>query len=437
MLPLSTWLLLVGCAEKAPDADDTASADTADTTDTLAHEPEVCASPSVALTADGTAWIATTDHYRLWIDGFDEDEARNLATLAETAWQGFGGFFGVATGAPFQVFVAADDVGFHQLLAQDGISQPEGPGGYYEPSNGRAYLYRQPTAYYSRVLLLHELVHQYQDHVSGIGGLPFWYVEGLAEALGRHHWDGACLDLRVRPLLSWEDAAADAQAELDAGVDLTAVLSGASDSRPIAQELVRLLTSDATYADRFATWRHAVAGGTSATDLDVFAATIAPVDEVAAALTAFVPADQEPMTPVWLDWVPEGDDTAWGFGDASSAARVKASVDTFAMTTGAPTGQENVGTVYGYDATTGDIELALLAADGSVSRFAVVGGEVSWTTEAAVTPAADVVWSQSAGDDVTTVTIGGESVDLPRALPAAGGVALYAADTIFDDIRWE
>ena len=51
------------------------------------------------------------------------------------------------------------------------------------------------------MLLLHELVHQWQDAVETNGGLPVWYVEGLAEGLSRHHWDGACLQLRVRPLL--------------------------------------------------------------------------------------------------------------------------------------------------------------------------------------------------------------------------------------------
>jgi hypothetical protein len=373
-------------------------------------------------------------------DTRDEDEAENLAALAELATEGFAASFGAATAGPLEAFVAADQAGFQAQLAADGLGPVEGAGGYYEPSNGRAYLYRQPTAYYSRVLLLHELVHQWQDAVETNGGLPVWYVEGLAEALSRHHWDGTCLQLRVRPLLSWEDAGAAALAELDT-VDVAAVLAGGDVSRPTAQELVRLLTSDPIFAEGFSAWRADVGAGASATDLDAFAATIAPLDEVADAYAAWVRLDQEPMTPVWLDWIPLGAGSAYGASDVSSAARLKAGVDTFSMTTGAPTGGANVGTVYGYDPATGDIELAFVSADGSVSRFAVLAGSVAWDVLGSAPVSAPVsggvVWSQSAGEGTTTVTVGDTQVELPRTLPAAGGLALYAGEAVFEDVDWE
>lgn len=437
LLPLV--ILLASCAN--PKAGE--SADTGDTGDTaagaeLVREPQVCGSPTVDLSAAGEGYLATTEHYVLHVDGFDEDEARNLATLAETAWGGFAYFFDAEVSGPLEVWVAADETQFYAQLAEAGVAQPEGAGGYYDPGTGDAFLYRQPTAYYSRVLLLHELTHQYQDHVSGTSGLPSWYVEGLAESLGRHHWDGTCVELRVRPLLSWEDAAASAQVEIDAGVDLDAVLAGGGASRPLAQELLRLLTSRPEYATRFADWRGAVAAGTtSPTDVDALEAAVAPLAELEESLVAFVPEDQEPMSPVWYDWVPTADDAAWGFAEFSSAARVKGTVLTFSMATAAPTGAASVGTVYGYDAATGDAELALVSADGSVSRFAVLDGRVTWDVLGTVALGDDVQWSQVAGEGSTTVTLGGEQVELPRTLEAAGGLALYDADAVFDAVLWE
>ena len=437
--PLAAPLLALApaaCTDDTPPAD-TAGADPADEPSAIEEEP-VCASPDVTVTDAGTAWTVSTEHYRLSIAGFDEDEARNLGTLAELAWSGLSAAFGGDVAGPLEVFVAADQAGFEAQLAADGISGLEGAGGYYDPNSRRAYLFRQPTAYYSRVLLLHEIVHQYQDGREGIGGLPGWYVEGLAEAFSRHHWDGECLQLRVRPLLSWEDAAAAALAELDTTPpDLAAVLAGGAVSRPVAQELVRLLAGDPELAPRFTTWRDQVATDTiSATDVAAFEAAVAPVADVSTALRDFVPADQEPLSPMYLDWIPQGVDRAWGASEASAAARVKGEVDRYTMAIAWPE-SGNVGALYGYDPTTGDLELALLAPDGGVSRFAVIGGAVTWDGYGAVTPLDAPTWTQTAAADTTTVTLGDASVDLPRALPPAGGPALYGASATFTALTWE
>ena len=211
-------------------------------------------------------------------------------------------------------------------------------------------------------------------------------------------------------------------------------------SRPLSSELVRLLASDPELAPRFADWRAAVTSDeTLATDLDAFEAMIAPIDEVNEALSAFVPEDQEPLAPVWLDWIPEASDQARGFSTVSSAARVKGEINRFDMSVAWPTGGP-VGTVYGYDVSTGDIELALLSSDGSVSRFAVVAGTVTWDVYGAVAAGAageTASWSQTAGEDSTDLSIGAETVTLPRALAPAGGLAVYGAEAVFSGLSWE
>ena len=431
-------LVLSGCTGAGPGTDDANPVpdDTGGAPD-LTHEPEVCAAPEVTMVAEGDGYLATTAHYSLHIVGFDATESEDLAALAETAWLGFAAFFGVEAAGPLEVYVDADQAAFYATLARAGIGEPEGAGGYYDPGSGDAFLFRQPTAYYSRVLLLHELTHQYQDRAGGTSGLPFWYVEGLAEALGRHHWDGACLELRSRPLLSWEDYAATAQAELDGGAGVSALLSGQNASRPLAQELVRMLTSQPEFVEGFSEWRAAVAAGASASDSEALAEAVGDPEVLDDAMVDWVPNDQEPMAPVYLDWVPIAGDAAWGFAGASAAARVKLPVDQFRMVADLPAGGASVGTVYGYDASTGDIEMAFVSADGSVSRFAVLGGAVTWDIYGTVTLDSDVRWAQLAGSDSTEVTIADQVVDLPRVLPAAGGLALYNADVIFQDLRWE
>jgi hypothetical protein len=441
------WALsaLSGCGGADSAADDTNNLpdDTGATAASdLTHEPAVCASPEVTMVAEGAGYLATTEHYTLHIVGFDFDEAENLAALAETAWLGFAAFFGVEVSGPLEVYVDADADSFYATLARAGIGEPEGAGGYYDPGSGDAFLFRQPTVYYSRVLFLHELTHQYQDHAGAMSGLPFWYVEGLAESLGRHHWDGECLELRSRPLLSWEDIAASAQAELDGGAGVSALLSGQNASRPLAQELVRMLASQPQFVDGFSDWRAAVAAGTTGSDAESLAAAVGDADLLDDAMAEWVPNDQELMAPVYLDWVPIAGDGAWGFAGSSAAARVKLPVDQFSMVTEVPTGGANVGTVYGYDTATGDMEMAFLSADGSVSRFAVVGGAVTWDGYGivnldSVNLDSDVRWSQLAGADSTEVTIADQVVDLPRTLPAAGGLALYNANAVFKDLRWE
>ena len=440
-------LLLLACAGPSKNADsgtpDTRaetgeSADTAEQAPAWVEEDPVCDSPDLDVEADGDGWRVVTAHYDLEISGFDEDEARTLGTLAELSWSGLAAFFGTEVDGPLTVVIAADEAGFQAALAADGISGLEGAGGYYDPGGGKAYLFRQPTTYYSRVLMIHEIVHQYQYHSGVADGLPGWYIEGLAEALGRHHWDGDCLTLRVRPLLSWEDMAAQAWTELDAGApDLVSVFGGGSASRPLSQELVRLFTSDPDRAARFADWRWSVASGvTSATDLDALQAALGSTDEIASDLADFVPQDQEPLSPIWLDWIPQGEDQALGWSDASSAARIKGETTTEDLRFDWPA-SGYAGTVYGYDESSGDVELALLGADGTISRFAYIGGVVTWDVYTSVGASDEAVWSQTAGDGVTELTVAGTAVELPRSLAPAGGLALYGGEATFRALSWE
>ncbi len=62
----------------------------------------------------------------------------------------------------------------------------------------RVYLVDQPSTYYRRHLLLHELTHWIMYRAFGGGGSP-WFMEGMAEVEGTHQLNNGALTLAVIP----------------------------------------------------------------------------------------------------------------------------------------------------------------------------------------------------------------------------------------------
>lgn len=56
----------------------------------------------------------------------------------------------------------------------------------------------QPSEYYTRHLLIHEGAHAFAFHVFGGAG-PAWFMEGTAEYLATHSWDGTQIKVGVVP----------------------------------------------------------------------------------------------------------------------------------------------------------------------------------------------------------------------------------------------
>lgn len=73
---------------------------------------------------------------------------------------------------------------------------PDFPNGYQRGS--QFWLFEQPSDYYRRHLLLHEGTHAFMNRWLGGAGPP-WYMEGLAEMLGTHDWNGQQLVLGYNP----------------------------------------------------------------------------------------------------------------------------------------------------------------------------------------------------------------------------------------------
>lgn len=146
-----------------------------------------------------------TAHYDLFIESLDIDEVAELVEQFHTqATAFFNGKSPADTALAVSVFATRER--FHAALKADG--QPEvQAGGYYSPGRKKVYLFVQPSAYFTRQLLLHEIAHQFHFLVAceNRGPKLGMYTEGIAEYLAMHDWDGKRLKIATIPSISLED----------------------------------------------------------------------------------------------------------------------------------------------------------------------------------------------------------------------------------------
>ncbi|MFN8423699.1 MAG: hypothetical protein U0470_10095 [Anaerolineae bacterium] len=159
------------------------------------------APPTPAVAVDGSR--VTTAHYDLVVDGLD---GADIGRMLETAFPQWSAFFGRAPDGrlPGKIFGTLD--GMKAAMAADGLTYGGG-GGYYHPANRTFYAFAQPSAFFTRMLILHEATHQFHflAATGNQGYSGFWYGEGLAEHFGMHNWDGTRLSMGIIPAISLED----------------------------------------------------------------------------------------------------------------------------------------------------------------------------------------------------------------------------------------
>lgn len=126
------------------------------------------------------------------------------------------------------------------------------------------WLHEQPSDYYRRHLLLHEVTHSFMSTLLGGCG-PGWYMEGIAEMFGTHDWDAATGKLQLAampanretvPMWGRIKALRDAYAD-DRALNVPAVMQ--IDNREILADasyawvwaLAKWLDAHPRYRDRF------------------------------------------------------------------------------------------------------------------------------------------------------------------------------------------
>lgn len=308
----------------------------------LALAASTLRAPARAQAADGLRFYDSA-HYRLGTDA-PEDTAREYTRVLEAAWPQMEAFFGkaprLAKDERLHIYFSQTQDGWHDRLKADKVEIPVGAGGYYWPGNKRVYLWKQPTIYNTRQLLLHEAMHQfhYLACCNNVNPKDVWYIEGVVEHLSRHHWDGEKLTLGVVPLCSLENYPRLALELFERpDFDLAAMIDDKrASTRPEQWALVRylLLGDDGKHKPRWDTLRPKLDGGQNGKQ--VFRQTIGEPRTLQPKILAWLKGQQEPLVPVWNEWWGLGPDSACGTATVTSGLRTREAATEFSATLHAP-----------------------------------------------------------------------------------------------------
>ena len=257
------------------------------------------AAPARALGELGPPIVGT--RFQLRSEG-PADEAREWLAVLEAAWPQYVAFFGAAPklGRDERLAVQVHETGeaMNAALEADGVGRISA-GGIYAFKTRKAYFFRQPSAWYTRALLIHECAHQFHSRLEGDKDRPGWYAEGVAEHLAQHAWDGTNLQLGIVAPISLEDYPRAALAQLSSpDQDFAARLAEGSFERPLGMHLVRLLQR--RHASAFRVARKKLDSGRQLDPVDW--ARFGRVQELEAQLAAMVEAEQQPFRVGFVDW---------------------------------------------------------------------------------------------------------------------------------------
>ena len=338
----------------------------------------------------------------------------------------------------------ADEPSWAAGLMADGLIVPPEAGGYYAPPTKTAYLYKQGNPYYTHVLLLHEATHQFH-YLARLQGQnpPFWYVEGVAESLGRHDWDGHCVELGVVPLLSWEDIPAAALPEVtSAGFNLGSIVDGpVKPSRAVSWAIYEFLEHSAggAHHDAFKAYRDAVDANLPNPS---FATLVGDPAALTAPLALHVATAQEPMHPIFIEWTHLGQHETLGDSPMFFSFAVTRKTPThFEARYDVPSAQTwFAGVVVGYQDENNYLTL-MISQTGSLQLFGYSGGNMV-SSAAGKAPASLGDGTGSIAVDFgpgasVTATVNGKTANHVVTLPLRGGVAVSGSRVLLHDIAWK
>jgi hypothetical protein len=385
-------------------------------------------------------------HYALTSAG-PRGEAEEFSRLVEAAWPQFAAYFeaepALKAGERLHVGFFETPEACSEAVRKAGAAPPafgNGVGGYYDPGSRGAYLYRQPTVWFTRTLLLHEAAHQFHFLAAARNRAPPapWYVEGVAEHLAHHTWDGTNLRLGVVPLLSLEDYPAKARAAVNqAAFRLEPMLDGAVTPRPESMHLVRFLLEgeQGRHAKRFRDLAEKVDKGASAKPL--FARAFGPEGPLVQAWRAWLPTVQQPWVPVHLEWDPRGPAALRGTSPVVSVCHVRGPAKRLEAKWSAPVGAWRAGALLNFYAAD-DWTVGLVDGSGvRVHRFHAG----RWELLPAVVPPRPpdgTPWhlvAERAGDRVS-LRVNGAQVGTWTLPGATLGLAVDACRIDCTDLAW-
>lgn len=198
------------------------------------------------------------------------ERIRAWAQLAEAAYPQWKAFFGAEpprNRVPLELDARTDRERFLHAIHEVGVQGAlPGAGGYYDPKSRRSFLYLQPHESSTRLLVLHELLHQYQykalqDDVPDRS--PVWHREGLAEHFGYHRRTATGVEMGALDMVAIDDRPRQCAERVRAGkFDAWAVGTGAAPAPDYvdAMTLVEtfLKTTDKGLVETYHLWEREV-----------------------------------------------------------------------------------------------------------------------------------------------------------------------------------
>lgn len=321
-----------------------------------------------ASTAQGQGQSVEGPHYRLYYEG-SRLEADATLKILEKAFEGYESFFHttpkLSGSERLRVCVYKDRKAWQAGIAADGATAPSA-GGYYWPPSKTAYLFQQPTKYYTRKLILHEAAHQfhYLSRTKNKNPKANWYTEGVAEHLAEHYWDGETLTLGV-PALSLKDYPKKAWDDIKSGaISLKAMIKG-QDHRPLGGLFVRYLCTEKKLAKAFKKLSQALdSGAGSEVACQKFLGPIASLEK---RFLKWLEAHQQDWTYVYNEWEQLSRDRFYGHAGVVSFCRLTKVAKTLRANLEVPAGgQWQAGLLLSYSGSGGDYTVALLNQSGQV-----------------------------------------------------------------------
>jgi hypothetical protein len=265
-------------------------------------------------------------------------------------------------------------------------------------------------------------------------------VEGLAEHLSHHTWDGTTLRLGVVPLLSLEDRAGKAlEAVSSPSFRLEDLVDGPAAPRPESMHLVRFLAAggDPKRAQRFEDLSRKLDHGETNVG-SLFGRLFGSPKGLLADWRAWLATAQEPWASVHVEWEARGPTAIRGRSAVVSACRTKKRASKVSARFVPPEGDWGAGVLLQH-ASVGDFTVGLVAPSRACRVDRLRDG--AWQRFAAGTagdPGPDGVWEVSAfrrGGKVVFVANGCEigEYELPGDTL---GLAIDHAAVDFTDVTW-
>lgn len=264
-------------------------------------------------------FVARGPHYVVQTD-VSERVADDSLRLLEAAWPLFRARFGRDAVAksrdgrlPIFIYSCRDVYRFRRYPGME--PWVDRASGFYDRIHGIGHVEYAPQPYSQHRLVLHEASHQYHYLSLGKGRrdiFPRWYVEGVANDLERHEWDGRRLRIGIEATpftVGHEDIAA--AAFRAAPFDLMRLLDGGAlswipddrDRRAIGFVLVRYLRQS-RFADWFARFEERVSAGLRAPSFPTDVLMSDVVDDLIRYADSIRPARSTPQ----YEWQRRGDD---------------------------------------------------------------------------------------------------------------------------------